>query len=255
MNQSALPPRHDARSDSTLIGGSGSEVLAIVKDLVAANRILFRHKVVDAFGHVSARHPERADTFLISYRIAPALVAPEHIVAIDFDGQAVGKVPQSLYLERYIHAEIYRARPDVMAVVHSHSPSVLPFTVVPTSPLRPLCHMSGFLHPKAPVFEIRDAAGEGSDLLISTSSLGRALAKTLAGQSVVLMRGHGSTVVGRTVQEAVFQAVYTEVNAQLQQQAHSLGPPVFLTADEAAACVTSVASNISRAWNLWLEQL
>jgi ribulose-5-phosphate 4-epimerase/fuculose-1-phosphate aldolase len=235
--------------------GSGANLIEVINELVAANRILFRQGIVDAYGHVSARHPQIPDAFLIASGKAPALVSADHIVELDLDGRGIRGIPQSLYLERFIHAEIYRARSDVGAVVHSHSPSVLPFSVVPTAQLRPICHMSGFLHPGAPVFEIREAAGDGSDLLISTPQLGRALATTLGPRPVVLMRGHGSTVVGKNLREAVFQAIYTEVNARLQRQALALGTPVFLTAEEATACATTVSTSIDRAWNLWLDQI
>jgi ribulose-5-phosphate 4-epimerase/fuculose-1-phosphate aldolase len=247
------PP--EARAEFAERPGSSESLSGVINELVAANRILFRQGVVDAYGHVSIRHPQLPDVFLISSGKAPALVSPEHIVELDFDGREIRGVPQSLYLERFIHAEIYRARPDVGAVVHSHSPSVLPFSVVPSAPLRPICHMSGFLYAGAPVFEIRESAGNGSDLLISTPQLGRALAQTLGTSSVVLMRGHGSTVIGRSLREAVFQAIYTEQNARLQRQALTLGEPVFLTAEEAAACVASVSATADRAWDLWLGQI
>ncbi len=211
--------------------------------------------MVDAFGHVSARHPSHPQSFLISRSVAPGEVTSEHIVEVDFDGHAVEKGSGSLYLERFIHAEVYRARPDVMAVVHSHSPSILPFTIVPGVPLRPVCHMSGFLYPQAPVFEIRDAAGESTDLLISTSALGKAMARALQDRSIVLMRGHGSTVVGSSVRSAVFRAIYSELNARLQREALQIGTPIFLTAGEATASAAATAGSIDRAWNLWLSQI
>jgi ribulose-5-phosphate 4-epimerase/fuculose-1-phosphate aldolase len=232
-----------------------SNVAEVISELVAANRILFRQGVVDAYGHVSARHPQLPDAFLIASGTAPALVTADHIVALNLDGQEIGGTSQSLYLERFIHSEIYRARPDVGAVVHSHSPSVVPFSVVPTMQLRAICHMTGFLNSGVPIFEIRDTAGDGSDLLIRSPPLGRALAAALGSQSVVLMRGHGSTVIGRNVREAVFQAVYTEINARLQREAAALGPPVFLTAKEAAACVATVSPTTDRAWRLWVDQI
>jgi HCOMODA/2-hydroxy-3-carboxy-muconic semialdehyde decarboxylase len=246
---------HEVRAETLERTYSGGGLAAEINELVAANRILFRQGVVDAYGHVSIRHPRLADAFLISSGKAPALVSAEHIVELDFDGREIRGAPQSLYLERFIHAEIYRARPDVGAVVHSHSPSVLPFSVVPGAPLRPICHMSGFLYAGAPVFEIRESAGNGSDLLISTPQLGRALAQTLGSRSVVLMRGHGSTVIGGNLREAVFQAIYTELNARLQREALALGEPVFLTDEEAAACVASVSASADRAWDLWLDQI
>jgi ribulose-5-phosphate 4-epimerase/fuculose-1-phosphate aldolase len=234
---------------------SGSNLEQVVNELVAANRILYRQGVVDAFGHVSTRHPQIPNAFLIASSKAPALVSAEHIVELDLDGQPIRGSAQPLYLERFIHGEIYRARPDVGAIVHSHSPSVLPFSVVPSASLRPICHMSGFLSSGAPVFEIRKITGEGSDLLISTPQLGQSLAATLGTRTVVLMRGHGSTVVGRSLREAVFQAIYTEINARLQREAMGLGTPVFLTEQEAAACVATVSASMDRAWHLWVDQI
>jgi ribulose-5-phosphate 4-epimerase/fuculose-1-phosphate aldolase len=255
VNESRLAPPAVAQAQSGVQPGSAATLQEVVNELVAANRILSGQGVVDAYGHVSTRHPYNPDTFLMSSGRAPGLVAPEHIVELDLDGREIRGTRQSLYLERFIHSEIYRARPDVGAVVHSHSPSVVPFSVVPGTSLRPICHMSGFLHAGVPVFEIRDTAGSGTDLLISTPVLGQALAQRLGSLSVVLMRGHGSTVIGRSLREAVFHAVYTEVNARLQREALALGTPVFLTAEEASACVASVSASANRAWDLWLDQI
>jgi ribulose-5-phosphate 4-epimerase/fuculose-1-phosphate aldolase len=226
----------------------------IIEDLVAANHILFAQGVVDGFGHVSARHPGRPERFLLARSMAPGLVGPADILEFALDGTPVEADGPKPYLERFIHGEIYRARPDVMAVVHSHSPAVIPFGVVPDAPLRPICHMSGFLGDAAPVFEIREAAGPASDMLIRTPGLGAALADRLGTASVVLMRGHGSTVVGADLRQTVFRAIYTEVNAKLQAEALRLGSPVFLTAAEAEAASATNDGQIDRAWNLWLEK-
>src|SRR5437867_42002 len=117
----------------------------VLQDLVDANHILFNEGVVDAFGHVSVRHQERPDRFLLSRSMAPGLVGPEDIIEFDLNGRSLDSAGRPAYLERFIHAAVYRARPDVMAVVHSHSPSVVPFSVVKSVTLRPVCHMSGFL--------------------------------------------------------------------------------------------------------------
>ena len=231
------------------------KLAATLADLVAANHILFRQGVVDGFGHVSARHPGRSDRFLLSRSMAPAQVGRGDVLEFELDGTPVDPAGPRPYLERFIHGEIYRARPDVMSVVHSHSPAVVPFGVVPSVPLRPICHMSGFLGAAAPVFEIREAAGPATDMLIRTPGLGAALADRLGPAAVVLMRGHGSTVVGGTIRQAVFRAVYTEVNAKLQSEALRLGPPIFLTAEEAAAAAATNDGQIDRAWNLWCEEL
>lgn len=227
---------------------------ALVDDLVTANHILFNHGVVDAFGHVSVRHDKAADRFLLARNLAPALVAPDDILEFDLDGNPLAARGHPVYLERFIHGEIYRARPDVMAVVHSHAPAVVPFGAVPTEPLMPIWHMSGFLGEGVPVFEIRDTAGPDNDLLIRSGELGVALAASLASASVVLMRGHGATVVGSNLRQAVFRAVYTQMNAELQLQAKILGPATFLNAQESAATTISVGGQIDRAWDMWRRQ-
>jgi HCOMODA/2-hydroxy-3-carboxy-muconic semialdehyde decarboxylase len=224
---------------------------ALARELVDANRILYEQGVVDGFGHVSVREEGRAERFLLARSMAPALVRASDILAFDLDGNALGGDARAPYLERFIHGEIYRARPDVMAVVHSHSPCVIPFGVVSGAPLRPICHMSGFLHPQAPVFEIRAAAGPASDMLIRNRALGAALARSLGAHAVVLMRGHGSTVVGSNLRQAVFRAVYTEVNARLQTDALRLGAVTFLNADEAASAAAMNDAVLNRAWDLW----
>ena len=158
------------------------------------------------------------------------------------------------YLERFIHGEIYRARPDVRAVVHNHSPSVIPFGVS-TAPLRPLYHMSAFLGGGVPVFDIKTAAGGPSDMLVRNAALGRALAQTLGARPVALMRGHGAAVVGPTLPLAVFRSVYTEMNARLQAQAMALGGPVtYLDDEEARRAEASVAGTVGRPWELWRKK-
>ena len=223
----------------------------LVAELVSANRILFAHGVVDAFGHVSARHDKRPDRFLLARNMAPALVTAPDLLEFDLDGNPVAQDGRSVYLERFIHAEVYRARADVMAAVHSHSPAVVPFGVAPGVPLRAIWHMSSFIGVGAPVFEIRNTAGSGSDLLIRDGALGAALASSLGAHCVVLMRGHGATVVGASIREAVFRAVYTEVNAKLQLEALRLGSITYLTPEESLAATRSVGGQINRAWDLW----
>jgi len=224
---------------------------AVVQDLVDANRILYNEGVLDAFGHVSARHDKRGDRFLLAVNVAPALVEPGDIIEFHLDGSPVVDSSRRLYVERFLHAEIYRARPDVMAIVHSHSVAVLPFSVSGRVMLKPVCHMSGFLGGGAPVFEIRDTGGVATDLLIRNRELGAALAKTLDRHAVVLMRGHGSTVVAPSIKLAVYRAVYTEVNARVQLQAERLGPITFLTEEEADATAEANEANVDRPWLLW----
>ena len=226
---------------------------AVLDDLVAANHILFRQGVVDAFGHVSVRHPARPDRFLLSRNMAPATVTAEDIIAFDLDGTPVDD-SRKVYLERFIHGEILRARPDVMAVVHSHSRSVVPFSVVPSLKFRPICHMCGFMGAGASRFEIRDTSGSATDMLIRNQAQGRALADALGSSNVVLMRGHGSTVVAPNLRVAVYRAVYTEVNAQLLSEALRLGPVEYVTEDEAAAGL-KIEAEVDRPWNLWVSEV
>ncbi len=230
-----------------------NQLEAVAQELATANHILFQRGVLDGFGHVSVRHPHRPDRFLIARSIAPALVAAADVQELDLDGNAVSAGSPPTYQEKYIHSEIYRARPDVGAVVHSHSPSILPFSVVSSVPLRAMCHMSGFLGAQTPVFEIRSVAGRGSDLLVRNPELGVALAKALGSNPVVLMRGHGSTAVGRNLRQAVFRAVYTEVNARLQAEAIRLGPVNYLTEEESLATTATNDGAIDRAWDLWVR--
>ena len=224
----------------------------LIDDLVAANRILADQGVLDGFGHVSARHDKNNDRFLLARSMAPALVTAADIIEFDLDSNAIDGRGRTLYLERFIHGEIYRANPSVHAIVHTHSPAVIPFGVVAV-PLRPIFHLGGFLGAGVPVFEIRDTAGPATDMLIRNPALGAALAKTLGAAPVALMRGHGNVVVGGTIHEAVFRAVYTEVNARLQSEALRLGngEAIFLNQEEAQAAAQTNAAQIGRPWELW----
>ena len=177
---------------------------ALIDRLVLANRILYDQGIVDGLGHASVRHDSEPDVFLLSCNRAPGMVRRRDIVCYDYDGNAVSEGAERPYLERFIHSEIYRARPDVMAVVHSHSPSVIPFAVT-RNRLRPVFHMAGFLGGGSAHFEIRDEAGD-TDMLIRSPQLGRALVRSLGDCSCVLMRGHGSTVVGTSLEQAVYRA-------------------------------------------------
>ena len=222
---------------------------ALVESLAVANRILYDQGVVDGFGHVSVRHDRSPAHFLLARNMAPALVTPADILTFDLDGQALDAGDRRVYLERFIHAEIYRARSDVVAVVHSHSPSVIPFAATRT-PLRPIYHMSGFLGAGSALFEIRDVAGD-SDLLIRNAELGRALATSLGANAAVLMRGHGSTVVGTSLQQVVYRAIYAETNARLQTHAIALGDVTYLNEREAALAAATNDTQLTRVWELW----
>jgi ribulose-5-phosphate 4-epimerase/fuculose-1-phosphate aldolase len=225
----------------------------LVDRLVVANRILYRQGVVDGFGHISARHDKSPGHFLLARNMAPGLVRRDDIITFDLDGTALDAEGRRVYLERFIHGEIYRARPDVQAIVHSHSPSVIPFGVT-GQPLRPIFHMSGFLGEGAALFEIRKVAGD-TDMLISDSRLGVALAAALGARSTVLMRGHGSTVVGASIEQGVYRAIYAEVNAKLQIQAVTLGEITYLNSQEAAKAAAINDTQLARTWELWLREI
>ena len=171
---------------------------ALIAHLVAANHILDDHGVVDALGDVSVRHDKRPDCFLLARNIAPGSVMASDILEFHVDGSPVDPQGRRPYLERFIHSEIYAARPDVMAIVHSHSHSIVPLSISVQHRLRAVVHMAGFIGPEAPLFEIRDMGGTATDLLIRSPELGRALAKSLAGH-IVVMRGHGSTVTAASL--------------------------------------------------------
>ena len=222
---------------------------ALIEKLAIANRILFDQGVVDGFGHISVRHDKSADHFLLSCNRAPGLVRPEDILSYDMTGELATPSDKRSYLERYIHSEIYRVRPDVVSVVHSHSPSMILFGVTGQR-LRPVFHMSGFLGSGSSLFEIRDAGGN-TDLLIRDSGLGKALAQSLGKNHCVLMRGHGSTTVAPSLELAVYRAIYAEVNARLQLQAAALGPINFLNEEEAALAAATTEGQVARAWDLW----
>jgi ribulose-5-phosphate 4-epimerase/fuculose-1-phosphate aldolase len=231
---------------------------ALIQDLVAANRILFQQGVVDGFGHVSARHDKRPEHFVLACSMAPGLVTAADLVEHDQGGNGVDAQGRTLYVERFIHSEIYKVLPNIQAVVHSHSPAVIPFGVT-NAKLRPIFHLPSFLAlggSGVPVFEIRDAGGPATDMLIRSAELGAALARSLGGAPVALMRGHGDVVVGRSVREATFRAIYTEVNARLQAEALRLGDGnvVFLNDEEAKAATDTNAAVINRAWDLWKAQ-
>jgi ribulose-5-phosphate 4-epimerase/fuculose-1-phosphate aldolase len=227
--------------------------LSLRAELATANHILFDQGILDAFGHVSVRHPDNPDRFLLSRNLSPALVTAGDVLEFDLDGNALEAKGARVYLERFIHGEIYRERPDVAAVVHSHSASVLQFTIAPGVRLCPVCHMAGFLKADTPVFEIRGSAGGGSDLLIRSGELGRDLAHCLGGHAVILMRGHGFTAVGGSLQQAVFRAVYAEVNARVQAAALGLSPSGVTALNDAEASAADAANNgqIGRAWDFW----
>lgn len=218
-------------------------------DLVDANRILAHFGLLDAFGHVSAR--TASDRFLLARNIAPALVTAEDLLEYSLNCEPIAGGPYRQYLERFIHGEIYRHRPDVGSVIHSHSRGLVTLGLLRSMPLRSVWHMSGFIARGAPVFEIRDTAGKATDLLIRDAGLGASLAATLGSAAIVLMRGHGATTVGPNVRQAVYRSMYAEQNAQIQLSAAGVGKLEYLTAAEALAAEATVEAQIDRPWRLW----
>ena len=225
----------------------------LIDKVVIANRILYDQGVVDGLGHVSVRHPSDPGVFLLSCNRAPGLVRHADILCYDLDGNTVSPTSERSYLERFIHGEIYRARPDVMAVVHSHSPSVIPFGATGNR-LRPIFHMAGFLGGGSTLFDIRQDFGD-TDMLIRNNELGKALAQSLGNCTCVLMRGHGSTVVGASIEQVVYRAIYAEVNARLQTQAIGLGDVTYLTPQEADLAAAANDTQIGRSWDLWRRRV
>lgn len=211
--------------------------------------------MLDAFGHVSARHPQRPDRFLLPRRVPPSLVTAEDIREFTLEGALAEPDGTPVFIERFIHSEIYAARPDVQAIIHAHAPASVTFSVLADQPLRAICHTCGFLGTGVPRFEIRNVAGTATDLLIRNRELGRALALCLGGHAVVLMRGHGCTAVGGSVAQAVYRAVYTETNARIQSAAGAIGAATFLTLEEAEAAEATAALQAERCWQAWTEEI
>jgi len=225
----------------------------LLDDLVYANRFLADQGVLDGFGHVSVREDSNPARFLMSRSLAPALVTRKDILEYDLNGEAIDAEGRALFAERFIHAAIYRARPDVKAIVHSHSAAVIPFGVTGIG-LRPIFHMSAFLGGGTPIFDIHDVAGD-TNMLVNDNKLGDALAQVLGNHAVVLMRGHGSVDAGGSIPEVVFFAYYADVNARLQAQATALGATKFLTPGEAEKSAKNLTGQYGRAWDLWKEKV
>ena len=236
---------------------SGGPVAAgVLEDLAAASRILAAQNVVDGFGHVSLRHPTAPDRYLLARSIAPARVTPQDIIEYDLDSNPVNANGRGSFLERFIHGEIFKARPDVMSVVHSHSPSVVPFGLVGV-PMQAMFHNAGFIAAGVPVFDIAEKFG-ATDMLVGNVEKGVALIEVMGSRDIVLMRGHGSVACGPTLQTAVFRAVYTEVNARIQHYTMALGggmPMAALDAEEGRLADIVNQGAGMRAWDLWRSQV
>jgi ribulose-5-phosphate 4-epimerase/fuculose-1-phosphate aldolase len=236
-----------------MTGKVDKEVLA---DLAAAARILADQGVVDGFGHVSLRHPSDPNRYFMSKSIAPALVTPDDLIEYDLDSNAIDAKGRTSFLERFIHGEIFKARPDVMSVVHSHSPAVIPFGLVGV-PMQAMFHNGAFIAAGVPVFDIKEKFG-ATDMLVSDAAKGVELARVMGRKDIALMRAHGSVACGPTLQTAVFRAVYTEVNARIQHWTLALGrggPVAALDPEEGKLADHINQTAGMRAWHLWRTQM
>jgi ribulose-5-phosphate 4-epimerase/fuculose-1-phosphate aldolase len=226
---------------------------ALIEELVIANHILANEGVVDAYGHVSIRNPSNPSHLFLARHVAAGVVTASDVIEYDLDCNPLTPGASAGYTERFIHCEIYRARPDVMAVVHAHSPDVIPFTVSATQ-LKPVYHMAGFISDGLPTFDIRKASGHETDMLIRNSDLGRRLAQTLAKKPAALMRGHGAVIVAESLHVVVGRAYYLNMNARLQREAMALGGPVtYLTREEAD--LAGAQDGFERAWDFWRSKV
>lgn len=225
-----------------------------MRELVVANRILAREGVVDAFGHASIRHPGEPGRYIMARSRAPELVTIDDLMVFEADGAPLDPQGRAVYAERFIHAGLYEARPDIGAVIHNHSHAVIPFTVTDV-PLRPIVHVAGPMGERAPVWDIREKFGD-TDLLVVTLEQGRDLARAVGTGSVALMRGHGCVVAGRSIREAVMVAVYLQVNARLLMDALRLGAPRYLSPGEVKLTSQRQVSPLAldRAWEYWCRR-
>jgi ribulose-5-phosphate 4-epimerase/fuculose-1-phosphate aldolase len=226
---------------------------ALIEELVIANHILSNEGVVDAYGHVSIRNPNNRQHLFLARHTAAGAVTASDIIEYDLDCNPLTAGASAGYTERFIHCEIYRARPDVMAVVHAHSPDVIPFTVS-TVPLKPVYHMAGFISDGLPIFDIRKASGSNTDMLIRNSDLGRRLAQTLGSKPAALMRGHGAVIVAESLHVVTGRAYYLNMDARMQREAMALGGPVtYLTREEAD--LAAAQDGFERAWDFWRSKV
>lgn len=224
----------------------------LIEDLVAANRILAAEGILDAYGHVSARHDRDPNRYLLSRSLAPELVTADDIMEFDLDSRPVDARGRALYTERFIHGEVYKVRPEVKAIIHNHAPELIPFGITAGVTLRPACHVAAFVAQGVPVFEIRKAGGM-TDMLVRNSELGRALAQTLGNHPAALMRGHGAVVAGASLARAVGRSIYLHLNARVQREAMALGGNItYLDPEEASKREAEEdRTDYARAWELW----
>ena len=227
---------------------------ATLEDLAAASRILVDQGVFDAAGHVSMRHPSMAERFLMSRSLAPEMVTADDIMQFDLACEAIDAQGRRGFIERFLHGEIYRARPDVMAIAHSHSPAVIAFGLTQT-PMRAMYHNAAFLAAGVPVFDIRETFGT-TDIVINNAAKGAALAEKLADKPVALLRAHGMVAVAPSLPVAIFRAIFTVVSAKIQHQAMALGGPLAALDEEEGRIADIVnVETVGRSWDLWKRRV
>jgi HCOMODA/2-hydroxy-3-carboxy-muconic semialdehyde decarboxylase len=225
----------------------------LLEELITANRILAREGVVDSFGHVSIRHPALADRYVMSRARAPECIEIDDLMEFTLEGVPIAAAGRQAYAERFIHGAIYEARPEIRAVVHNHSPSLIPFGITPT-PLRPVMHMCASMGAEVPTWDSRTQFGD-TNLLVTNMEMARDLAAALGDRPVALMRGHGCVVTGPSLRDVVFNSVYLELNADLQMKAAALGPITFLSDGEVEAVLSTRSSfTFERAWEYWCRR-
>ena len=234
-----------------------ADIAALKQELVTANRILAKENVVDSFGHITVRHPENPNRFFMSRARAPEVLVESDILEMTLDGAVMGPEPSpgKPYSERFIHGAIYEARPDVMSVVHNHSPSVIPFSVTGRK-MKPIMHMCAPIGNDIPTWDIRTKFGD-TNLLVTNMDMGRDLAKTLGPRTVSLMRGHGSVVVGRSIREVVFTSVYMEKNADMLIKSLTISDEVMYLSDGEVEISSRgrAGFTLERGWENWCHKV
>jgi len=224
----------------------------VFSELVRATKILLNEKIMDTFGHISARDPDDPKYFFLGRKLAPSLITADDIQRFNLEGETTDN--RGSYLERYIHSEIYKARPDVQCVLHTHSPAVLPYCFT-DQPLRPVIHMGAFLGDAVPVYEIRDKQGDATDLFGGSPDVCRDIAESLGDYPVVLMARHGVVNVGKSIREVVFRAIYLELNAAVQTTGLQIGKIKYLSPGEIKTAGKLVGAQLDRGWDHWSQRL
>ncbi len=224
-----------------------------VEDLVTANHILSNENILEALGHVSIRDPENPDHFLLSRSLAPKFVQKEDILIHDFDGNVLTETKYKPYAERILHAQIYKARPDVNAICHHHALPLLPFTVTPME-LKPIIHIGCMFYEGIPFYDDYDVS---DGMLIMNKKEGERIARTLGNKRALLLRGHGVVIAGANIKETVMSSIYITYNAQVQYQSLQLGTPTYLSYEEGRAATEIMFSEVplERTWNYWKSNL